>query len=165
LPLRSRPSGRNLRARPLLLLERSVHQVIHGRLRLVARQETLAEVAREIVVGALGPGLDDAADGVREAPLHLEAGKCGEYALHLVWRDPVVLGPAVVETDPSRAERDFHFLVQGDRRCGIQRDAVPDQLRPVVVEALFARERPGCVGSLYLEALVPGKAIRKSEVV
>src|SRR5206468_5803055 len=52
-----------------------------------------------------------------------------------------------------------------DRRCGIQRDAVPDQLRPVVVEALFARERPGCVGSLYLEALVPGKAIRKSEVV
>jgi hypothetical protein len=35
----------------------------------------------------------------------------------------------------------------------------------VVVEALLARECPRCVGSLYLEALVPGKAIRQSEVV
>jgi hypothetical protein len=98
-------------------------------------------------------GCDNAADRIHEAPLHVEAGKYGEDALHLVRRDPVVLGPAEVETDPSRAERDFRLLVQADRRGGIQSDAVPDQLHAAIVETLLARERPRCVGSFYLEAL------------
>src|SRR6185503_19450717 len=63
-----------------LLLERSIQQEIHGRGPLVAGHETLPEVAREIVVGGLRLGLDDAADRIGEAPLHPEAGKCGEDA-------------------------------------------------------------------------------------
>src|SRR6185436_20828300 len=139
-------------------------QEIHCRRPLVAWDKTFPEVASEIVVGGLRPGLDNVADRIREAPLHVEAGKCGEDALHFVWRDPVILEPEF-DADPSCAERDFRLLVQADRRCGIQRDAVPDQLHPGVVEALLARERPRRVGSFYLEALLTREAIRQPEVV
>src|SRR6266542_3061483 len=142
-----------------LLLERSVHQEIHGRRPLVAWHETLPEVPGEIVVGGLRLGCDDAADRIREAPLHLEAGTCGEDALHLGRRDPVVL-ESEFDTDPSRAERHFRLLVQADRRCGIQRDAVPDQLQAAIVETLLARECPRGVGSFYLEALWTREAVR-----
>src|SRR5512147_3224066 len=135
------------------LLERSVHQEIHGRRPLVAWHETLPEVPREIVVGGLRLGFDNAADRIGEAPLHVEAGEFGEDAPHLGRRDQVVLGPAVVEADPSRAERHFRLLVQADRRRGIQSDAIPDQLNAAIIETLPARERPRCVGSFYLEAL------------
>ena len=75
-------------------------------------------------------------------------------------RDPVVTeAHHSREPIPSRAERDFRFLVKADRRRGIQRDAVPDQLHAAIVEALLARERPRCVGSLYLEALLTREAV------
>src|SRR5262245_51305019 len=64
-----------------LSIERSVHQEVDCRLRLVARHKALAEVAREIVVGGLRLGLENAADRIRKAVLHVEAGKCGEDAL------------------------------------------------------------------------------------
>ena len=47
---------------PHLLLERSIHQKIHRRRPLVAWDKTFPEVAREIVVGGLRLGLDNAAD-------------------------------------------------------------------------------------------------------
>src|SRR5258706_15391356 len=37
-----------------LPFERSVHQEVHGGLRLVARHETHTEVARKVVIGGLG---------------------------------------------------------------------------------------------------------------
>src|SRR6267142_4175187 len=147
----------------LLLLERSVHQEIHGRRPPVARHETLPEVACEIVVGGLRLGLDNAADRIGEAPLHVEPGKCREDALHFVRRDPVVL-ESEFNADPSRAERHFRLLVQADRRGGIQGDTVPDQLHPAVVEDLRARERARRVRSFYLEALGTGEALREPKV-
>src|SRR4051812_41184502 len=72
--------------RASLSLERGVHQKIHRRGPLVAWDKTFPEVAREIVVGGLRLGLDNAADRIREAPLHVEAGECGEDALHFVRR-------------------------------------------------------------------------------
>src|SRR5258708_10607471 len=125
----------------------------------------MAEVARNVVIGGLGFGTDDAADRVREAVLHVEAGKCREDALHLIRRDPVVLRAAVIETDASGAERNFRLFVQADRRCGIQSDGVPDQLHAAIVEALLARERPRCVGSFDLEALWAREAVREPQVV
>src|SRR5262245_14730883 len=147
-----------------LLLERSVHQEIHGRRPLVAWHETLPEVPREIVVGGLRLGFDNAADRIGEAPLHIEAGKCGEDALHLVRRDPVVL-ESEFDADPGRAERHFSLFIQADRRGGIQSDAVPDQLYAAIVETLLARERLRCIGSFYLEALWTREAVREPKVV
>ena len=45
-----------------LLLERSIHQEIHRRRPLVARDKTFPEVAREIVVGRFRFGFDYVAD-------------------------------------------------------------------------------------------------------
>ena len=47
---------------PHLLFKRSIHQEIHRRRPLVAWDKTFPEVAREIVVGSLRLGLDNAAD-------------------------------------------------------------------------------------------------------
>src|SRR5215475_3094691 len=77
-----------------LLVERCIHQIVHGRRGLVTRYEALAEVAREVVIGGLGPGPDDGADRVREAVLHVEAGKCREDGLHLIEWEPIVLESA-----------------------------------------------------------------------
>src|SRR6185437_16142033 len=122
------------------LIERTVQQEIHCRWCFVARDESLAEVAREVVVRRLGPGLDDAADRIREGSLHVEPRKCGEDGLHLLRRNLVVLEPTEVERNPRRGERDLRLLVHGERRRGVQRDGVPDQLHPAVVEAFPARE-------------------------
>ena len=83
------------------------------------------------------------------------AGKRGEHAPHLVWRDLVVLRPAEVENDAGRAQRNFRLLVQADGRCGVQSNAVPDQLLSAIVESMLARERTSCVGSFDRE-LRPG---------
>jgi hypothetical protein len=55
--------------------------------------------------------------------------------------------------------------VQADRRCGIQSDAVPDQLHAAIVETFLPRERPRGVGSFYLEALWTREAVREPKVV
>src|SRR5688500_2169607 len=87
-----------------LSLERSVHQEIYGRRRFVAWHETLSEVTREIVVRGVRSGPDDMTDRFREAPLHVEPQERSQDAVHLFRRDPVVLRPAEVENDSSRAE-------------------------------------------------------------
>src|ERR1043165_9704920 len=97
-----------LEVTPQLLLERSIHQKIHGRRTLVTVDEAFPEVASEIVVGGLRLGLDNVADRIREPPLHFEAGKCGKDAPHFVRRDLVVL-ESEFHTDPSRAERDLRL--------------------------------------------------------
>jgi hypothetical protein len=84
--------------------------------------------------------------------------------LHFVGRDPVVL-ESEFDADPGRAKRDFRLLVQADRRCGIQSDAIPDQLDAGIVQTLLPRERPRRVGSFYLEALRTGEAIGEPKVV
>src|SRR5262245_31329268 len=83
----------------------------------------------------------------------------------LVRRNLVVMEPAEVESDPSRGERDFRLVVQGDRRGRVQCDDVPDQLRAAIVEPLLARERARRLGSFYLEALGTGAAIREPKIV
>src|SRR5262245_22651756 len=148
-----------------LLVERCIHQVVYGRRGLVTRYEALAEVTREVVIGGLGPGPDDAADRVREAVLHVEAGKGREDGLHLIGWDPFVLESAPVETDPCRAERDVRLLVQGDGRRGIQGHRVPDQLHTAVVEAFLACECPRRVGSLDLEASRTREGVREPNVM
>jgi len=83
------------------LREGSVHQKIHGGWSLVARHEPLAEVAREIVVCGLRPGLEDSADRIREAPLHSESRKRIEDAFHLGRRNQLELWAAEIEDDPA----------------------------------------------------------------
>ena len=55
--------------------------------------------------------------------------------------------------------------MQSDRRRGIQRDGVPNQLHAAIVEALLARECPSGVGSFYLEAPLTREAVREPDVV
>ena len=59
----------------------------------------------------------------------------------------------------------FERIAQGRHESRSAGTRPAARVHPVVVEALLARECPRYVGSLYLEALVPGKATRKSEVV
>ena len=56
-------------------------------------------------------------------------------------------------------------VVQGDRRRGIQRNGVPDQLHAAIVEALLLRERSGGVGSFYLKTPLTREAVREPDVV
>src|SRR5258705_4738747 len=128
---RSTHSNRMLQCGPTtppgLSFERSVHQHVYGRRGLVRRHETLAELAREVVIRGLGPGLDDATNRVREALLHVEARKRREDAFHLIGRNAVVLESAPVETDTGGGERDLPLFVQRDGGRGGQNDGVPDQ--------------------------------------
>ena len=131
---------------------------------LVAWHETLAEVPREIVVGGLRLGLDDAADRIGEARFMSRRGNAARMLFISSGGIRSYWAPEV-ETDPSRAERDFRLLVQSDRRCGIQSDAVPDQLYPAIVETLLARERSRGIGAFDLEAPWTREAIREPKVV
>src|SRR5258705_2966843 len=148
------------------LIERTVHQEIHCRLCFVARDKSLAEVAREIVVGGLGPRLDDAADRIDEGLLHAKTRKFGEDVLHLLRRDLIVLEPTPVDSDSGRGKRDLGLLVEGDRWCGVQRYGVPDELHATIVEALLARELPCDIGSFDFKTPVTTReVVREAEIV
>src|SRR5262245_55507514 len=74
-------------ASPRLFVEWSLHQEVHGRRCFVARDESLAEVTSEVVVGGLGPRPRDPTDAIGERLLQGEAGERSEDGPHLFRRD------------------------------------------------------------------------------
>ncbi len=56
-----------------------------------------------------------------------------------------------VHTDTSRAKSDFGFFEQADRRRGVRCDAVPNELRPTIVEPELAHEVSGDDCAIYFE--------------
>src|SRR5262252_2783395 len=85
----------------------TIFMICHRRHRLVVRHETLSEIAREVVVRGFRLGLEDPADGIAEAALHVEPRECGEDALHLIGWNLVVLEPSVVEGYARGAKGNF----------------------------------------------------------
>ena len=99
------------------LVERSVREQIHRRKwRLVALDETLAEVSNEVLVGGLWPRSCDAAQALLQLALHLKLGERGENARHDVLRDSLGEEPGVVETRSGGADPGLWLGVGADRQ-------------------------------------------------
>src|SRR4051812_27046623 len=95
-----------------LLLKWGVQQIVHRRRPLVTRDEALAEVPCEVVVGRGGPCLDNAADRARELLLHLQPGKHFDNRCHLRLGYRLVAEPAPIEPDAPGTQRDLGLLVK-----------------------------------------------------
>src|SRR5262249_29372010 len=129
------------RALVSLLLERRIEEVVDRGHRLVARHEALAEIAREVVIRRVGPGLDDPAGGAGELALQAEPGDPIDDRSHLRPAQGLVPEPGPVERDARRAQRHLALLVEGDGGGRVERDAVPDQLRAAIIDSFLSRER------------------------
>src|SRR5688572_32688248 len=121
-----------------LIVERRVHQEIHCRGPLVTRHEALAEIPREVVKGGIGASLDDSTHGTGESLLHVKAWKRIDNLGHLRPSQCLAAPAATIEPDSRGTQCDLRFLVEANGRRRVERDAIPDQLRPAVIDALVA---------------------------
>src|SRR5690348_1669557 len=87
------------------LIERGVREQVdrrHGR--PVARNEALAEVSNEVLVGRLRSLPRDGAEAVLQLLLHLEPREAGENARHGSLRNPVREESGVVDAGSDGAD-------------------------------------------------------------
>src|SRR5262249_9173942 len=124
------------------LVKRGVRDEIHSRGSFVPRHEALTEIAQEIVVARLGVRLCHRAEATPHPRFHCKPWKFLDDGLHLTRRNELVLQPDDIEADAGGAQRDLGLLIEADRGRRIESDAVPDQLRPALVETDIYCKRP-----------------------
>src|SRR5690606_10817033 len=149
----------------LLLLEWRVKKCIHHRGRVIVRYEPFAKIPGEVVVRRLGASLRDSADRVGEIVLHPQAWELLEDPRHARLGDRIVAPTAPVNADALDTQGRLGFLVETDRRGGVECNAVPDQLGPALIEALLENELPRGIRTFHLEPEGAIGHLRQSEVV
>src|SRR5690606_25694859 len=102
---------------------------------------------------------------MREMVLHAQTGKRLEDPRHVGLRNRLITPSTPIDADTQGAQRGFGFLVEADRRGGVECDAVPYQLGAAFIKALAADEVTRGVGAFHLETQGASGRLRQAEVV
>src|SRR5262245_22696721 len=134
-----------------LFLKGSVRHQVDGRRRSVSGYIAFAEVPDEVVVSRLRLRLGDVTETPDHAPLHVEPRELLNDPCDLCCRDELVLQADHIQADAGGTERHLRLLVEADRRCRVEGDAVPNELGSALVDTTLPREDTGQVGAFDLE--------------
>src|SRR4029434_6037119 len=84
---------------------------------------------------------------------------------HLIRRNELVLPADEIESDAGSTQRHLGLLVKRDRWRRVERDAIPDQLRAMRVNAGLPCKRPREIGAFHFETARPDETLVKRDVV
>ncbi|MER9582071.1 hypothetical protein [Mesorhizobium sp. M0276] len=147
------------------LLEGSVHHGIDCRRSPVAGDKAFAEIPGKVVVGSFATDIRDLTKASRHPPLHSKPWEFADDPCHFGGRDELILQADDIEADAGCAQRHLGFLVEADRRCRVEGDAVPDQLSATFVEAAVPDEGSSQIGAFHFETARPGKVLIERDVM
>src|SRR5215469_8216138 len=103
--------------------------------------ESLAEVAEEVVIARLRLPRDEPTARIGKLSLHTQPGERDQDALDIRCRKCLNAEATVVEPDAHRTDRHFRLLVKRERWRRVKRNQVPDQLGSAIRYAPAFDER------------------------
>ncbi len=108
---------------------------------------------------------DEVTGRLRKSLLHPQSREGAEDSFDIACRKCLNPEAAVVESDAHRAHRHLRLLVKRQRWRRVERNQVPDELRPAIRDALNSDERQRGVGAVHLETIWTCYRGRQADVV